>query len=303
MEFLVGTPLNAAFDTGGAAQSMAMTAKPDLKVDFDRLCFQASINTAAIYPTLDVGAYGICESMLYRTSTQLVVGKNTPQVPLGIWSPYREVVRQFPLGWLDLPETSDMIWKVSVVGSGIVGDALFCAPCTVVGNPCGALPEAPVRQSIARGHFGTLKQAGSPTLTAAAGAGGTLTITFDDDGIVDLGTLRLNGISTQAAASEGAWINALPATTITSITDPSNQPLLFGANTPVAGASVFDASTHRWVDFGLRKVSSGSTFSMVIKNGGVDSSTYSMAANFWSMSGITPDGKKACAPSPSHNFK
>ena len=247
MEFLVGTPLNTAYDTDVAATSMSMTAKPDLKVDFDRLCFQAFSNTASIYPTLDVGKYGIAESMLYRTSTQLIVGKNTPEVPLGIWSPYREVVRQFPLGWLDLPETSDMTWTVSVAGSTIVGDALFCAPCTVVGNPCGSLPEAPVRQAIARGQFGTLKQAGSP--------------------------------------------------------QSQNQPLLFGANTPVAGASLFDASTHRWVDFGLRKVSSGSTFSMAIKNGGPSIANYSLAANFWSMSGITPDGKKACAPSPSHNFK
>jgi|TARA_R110002110_G_scaffold274225_2_gene489515 hypothetical protein len=303
MEFLVGTPLNTAYDTDVAATSMSMTAKPDLKVDFDRLCFQAYSNTASIYPTLDVGKYGIAESMLYRTSTQLIVGKNTPEVPLGIWSPYREVVRQFPLGWLDLPETSDMTWTVSVAGSTIVGDALFCAPCTVVGNPCGSLPEAPVRQAIARGQFGTLKQAGSPQVQIAAAGGDTLTITFDDDGIVDLGTLRMNGISDAAAATEGAWINALPATIITSITDPSNQPLLFGANTPVAGASLFDPGTHRWVDFGLRKVSSGSTFSMVIKNGGPDVSNYSLAANFWSMSGITPDGKKACAPSPSHNFK
>ena len=267
----VGTP-----STGGST-TLTVTMSENGVASLGRTQFFCADNLDLIgYSNRDLTECCEVTSILINGSTELLRGRNNPSAPSGVFSPMRNH-RFLDLGDWAFSTGDTVAFTVTMGGTNLASEATM------------AFPFMP--RNIREGYIGPMPQskmsyAGSPTSANIAASGAVdLTITFDQDGVVNLDDLVVYSINNQAATGEYGP-EALSSLLVTQITLPSNQQIVVGqAPGGVAGASFRATRNGNWFSLGRLFVSAGSQLVVGVDNASVDIADASCGIPFWPADG------------------
>lgn len=272
-ELVMASPSQAG-DTANDVTLTITASEPGI-LDLDRLVLQVSIDEAEIQGT-DFADQGFCTGLLVQNSLQLIRGRNNPEAPTQVWSGTRGISGAMPLGRVTL-ETGDTIAAgYHVDGTDVDYTATLGAPFLPRNSRGMSLP-VPNWQPV---------YAASPATAIAAAGNGTITITFDEDGIMDLTSLQMGGLNATANIGNGTYKDATGLLQVTSLALPSSNEIIVGQNTPVAPGTMWGANrSYTWAAFGSYAVSAGSTLVATVSNAGVDVVNASLGLRFFPQGG------------------
>lgn len=279
-ELLVGSPIATALDTG-TPETVTVTANEQMDIDLDRPLVFAGLNADIIYGQLGYGQLIFTPSLqLKGRARQLVRGAAGAMYPVS-WGVPRAVVRPTPIGgWRSWGGGETIALMLQVEGTNFTGDAALAYPCLPSGGMVGPV--------IRPRGFPTML-AGVPQ-TVAAGGAGTLTLTPDADGYIDLSGIVINGLSNEATATTGRFQDAVRGSFMTSLELPNGSDLLIGQGTPVAPLGVFHASRNaNYFEPGFLKISNGTNVTVSFTNNGPDIADFTIGAPFWPSDGSPVD--------------
>ena len=273
-------------DTGAGGASVTITASEPVDLDLDRLVIQAGKDGAGKSegPAHDFAAEARILSIKVRNSIQLIRGQNTVVCPAAPFSGVRGIPSGINFGVWRL-ETGDTVeFDISLLGTALDSTVSLGAPCL----PCNSRGPNPARPNWNPVYTG------SPVTQIAKTASGTITMTFDADGLVDLDSLVAHCSSLEdVAAVQGEPLAAEACIGVTSINLPSGDALVIGKNTPSAPLQAWaPARSFTWSRFGLYQVNAGSTVEMGVTASGLNTFDLSMGARFYPNSG--PANKGGC---------
>lgn len=234
--------------TTGATGLLAATlqAATSGDADLDRLLMVAAPVTIAAGLPLDLLPILRVRSLLVQSELEMIRGSGTVSGPGGSFSPLR-LYSPIQLGRQAM-ESKDVIDLSAFAAPGVNWGLSFAVPF--------------VPSSKARARASRFVQPGTPhryvaSTEASAVPTGTITMTFDASGVVDLDSLQLLGTCTPPVDNFGQEL--LAATVLTSITLPTGDQLILGSGgTPAVPANTFAFGRDRnWVHFGQFQVSNG----------------------------------------------
>jgi hypothetical protein len=217
-------------------------------------------------------------SLTVNGSIEYIRGRNSVVAPAGAFSAYRGL-QNLPLP--DLQVNSGDTIAVTIgseaANTGTLDASMACAFSPKARR--GGVNE-PAPHSTALCTY-----AGSTVTQLAAGATGSITMTFDEAGIFSLQSMQARGVNdlTGTPALTDYW-DGLPFLEIGAIQLPNGNDIVVGQNSAVLNGSFLASSRRKytWADLGAIPVNGGDTlvFSSCT-NSGPDVTNFSFGGRFW----------------------
>lgn len=281
-ELVMGAPAQNGASGAANAVTCTITASEPGIFDMDRMCVGVFIDDAEIQGA-DLTNQAMVTSLLIQNSIELIRGRNTPAAPTSVFTGTRGIASAIPLGKFALQTGDTIAATISTGGTaGIDWSATFGAPF-LPRNSRGASTPLPSWQPVyAASPLTNIATAGAPGTPTA----GQLTITFDEDGVMDLTSLQLGGINEVGNIGAGTYKDGLGGCTVASITLPSSNEVVVGQNTPEVPATMWaPGRSYTWNNFGAYAVSAGSTLTVTVNNYLVDDVDVSAGLRFFPKGG------------------
>ena len=261
-ELVMGSDVQNGASGAANAVTCTITASEPGSFDMERAVFGIMGDDANIQGA-DFTNQGMVTSILVQNSIELIRGRNNPAAPTSAFTGTRGIASAIPLGKFALQTGDTIAATISTGGCAVAWSAPVAAP-DLPRNSRGASTPLPAWQpTYAASPLTNIATAGAP----GTGTAGNLTITFDEDGVMDLTSLHLGGINETGNIGNGTYKDGLGGCNVSSIQLPSSNVVLVGQNNPASPATMWaPGRSYTWANFGAYAVSAGSTLVVTVNN-------------------------------------
>ena len=280
-ELVMASPIQNGASGAANGVTCTLTASEPGLLDMDRAVFGVMVDDAGIQGA-DLTSGALITSILVQNSIELIRARNTPASPAAVFSGTRGIASGIPLGKFAL-QTGDTV-AVSIItgGSGLNWTASWGAPFLPDNSRGASTPMPNWQPTYAGAPLTNIATAGAP----GTGTAGTLTVTFDEDGVMDLTSLSLGGINETGNIGNGTYMDGLGGCNISSIQLPSSNEVLVGQNVPAYPATAWGPGrSYTWAALGGYSVSAGSTLNVTVNNFLADDVDISCGLRFFPQGG------------------